>query len=110
MYNYTNTALALLVKMNLLTKDSAKHLSEKMSAKIHQSRLEDALVMVDEVLRDAESKGMKLLVEPWKTSIRMLEEKVDELEKELDSQSKMIAQQIAKGTKIKSVKEKVDDK
>lgn len=85
MYNYTTTAIALLVRMNLLTEDAAKELSDKLASAIHAARFQDNYEVVDQVLKDFEDKDKKVLVEPWMSKIRALEAKIEKLDSEVKS-------------------------
>ena len=83
MYNYTTTALVLLVRMKLLTPAAGKYLSDNLQSKIHTSRYNDSFAMVDEMLRELEAKDEDVLMQPWMAHIKQLEKRVDDLTKQV---------------------------
>lgn len=91
MYNYINTTLVLLVRLKLLTEDAGRHLSGELQSKIHTSRYDDAVQMLDGVLKNLEEKDKKVLAEPWMAHIRKLEEKLDTALSEIENLKKELA-------------------
>jgi hypothetical protein len=83
LFNYTTTAIVLLVRMKLLTEDAGKYLAENLQSKIHTSRYNDAFQMVDELLSELEAKEKYVLTEPWLPYTRRLERQIADLESRL---------------------------
>jgi hypothetical protein len=77
MYNYTNTMLAILVKLNLLTKEGAQEWSTKLGSEIHRADFQDALQTIDKVTDEVGD----FLVEPWLKEAAKIHTFVDGLEK-----------------------------
>lgn len=85
MYNYTNTAIALLVRMRLLSEDMGRHLSGELQSRIHTARYDDAFQMIDDLFTEIEKKGKKSLTEPWLKTINDLEKRITSLEKKINT-------------------------
>jgi hypothetical protein len=83
MYNYTSTAISLLVRMKLLSPDAGRYLNENLQSKIHTARYDDSYDMVDQMLKDFEEKDKITLMEPWMPYIRKLEREIAQLEKKV---------------------------
>lgn len=49
MYNYTNTALAILTRAGLISEEAGEKLSKEMASKIHPATYKEALSMIDNI-------------------------------------------------------------
>jgi hypothetical protein len=76
-----NTICAVLEEAHLITHDAASKLATHMQNNIHQSRYDDALLMVKKASGDVE----KFVDEPWLGDIARLENRVAELEEKLQA-------------------------
>lgn len=76
-----NTICAILEEAHLITHEAAEKLATHMQNSIHQSRYEDALVMVQKASNDVK----QFVDEPWLGDIARLERRVAELEGQLEA-------------------------
>ncbi len=83
LYNYTNTTLALLVKMGLLTEEAGTYLSQELGKKIHFDRYKQSFETVEELAKELDEKQKKFLAEPWMVHIRNIERQLEAKDKEL---------------------------
>jgi hypothetical protein len=74
-----NTFCAILEESHLITHEAAAKLATHMQNNIHQSRYEDAVLMVKKASNDVK----QFVDEPWLSDIARLERRVSELESQL---------------------------
>ncbi len=54
-----NWTLALLAHFKIISVDEAQHLSDELHKKIHPHQVKDALVIVEQLMKDYEEKNKK---------------------------------------------------
>lgn len=62
MYNYTNTALAILTRAAIITEEEGEKLSKEMASLIHPATYAEALKMIDKLEIEFELKQKQPIV------------------------------------------------